>query len=354
MSQNLVNMFPEQRLQSLLALAKNFDSRKPEARVVDGIESPTNEKTLKRLLAGWAEDAGEAYFTARNLEFLRPGVEEAEFPALKASQLIPYDTTPDNGAESYTITFEKQVGRSRISRDMKGIIPRVDLETSTETYPLFSLLLSYGYSLQEARAAMKAGIPLEARKAMRCREQMERDLNEIAFLGEASVGMKGMLNLANTATFAPAVGSKGTTLWTDKNATEILADMNGAPSAIVVATKEIETPNTMLLPTSRFELIYSQKVGDGTSDAILTYYKRNNPHIKQIESLYQLESNTGWTGCRMVVYEKNPNKLAMIVPVTFEQLIPDVTAVETVTICHIRTAGVVSWRKQGISYGDNI
>lgn len=343
MSQNLNSIFPRTRLDQMIAAAL----------VLDGDRTYRSDG-LPELLASFPssgefrQDGAESYYIARQLEHIRAGVIEASFPELKSGRLVPMDTTPDEGAEQYTVTYADQAGEVRVSKDMEGIIPNVDVKTSQVTYPILSLLLAYGFTLQEARAAMKARKALPADRAMRCREQIERKIDSIALLGDAAGGLKGLFNLAGTATMAPGG------IWTARTPVQILADWNGAISQVVVDTLEIETPDTSVLPTSRFEYVTTTRVSDGTVDTIATYFKRNNPHIKQIESSHKLESNAGWTGKRMVNYQKNPLKVAMILPTPFEQLMPDVTSTSTRTVCHARTAGVIAHRPKSIIYTDNM
>ncbi len=342
MSQNLNSIFPRARLDQMIAAALTGEDQSYRSDGQSEILAtfPTSGE--------FRRDGAESYYIARQLEHIRAGVIEASFPELKAGRLVPMDTTPDDGAEQYTVTYADQAGEVRVSKDMEGIIPNVDVKVSQVTYPILSLLLAYGYTLQEARAAMKARRPLPADRAMRCREQIERKVDAIALLGDAASGLKGLFNLTGTDTFT-ADG-----IWTGRTPVQILADMNGAVSQVVVNTLEIETPDTMVLPTSRFEYVSTTRVSDGTVDTILTYYRRNTPHIKQIESSHKLESNSGWTGKRMLAYQKNPLKVAMILPTPFEQLMPDVTSTSTRTVCHARTAGVIAHRPKSVIYTDNI
>jgi len=353
MSENLISIFPKARLDALLAHARGEN---PGVRL-DGIEpellscflssGPANER--------FHRDAAESIYVARQLEHIRAGVIEMVFPAMKSSLLVPFDTTPDPGAEQYTSTYASQAGEVRVSKDMTGIIPNVDVSTSQSTIQIYSLLQAYNYSLQEARASMREHKPLAADKAMRCREQLHRRLDSIALLGDTATGMKGLFTLASTATYTTPAGAGGSKLWSAKTPTEILTDWNGSVSQVVVDTKGSEIPNTTALPTACFELVTTLRVGDGTSDTVATYFKRNNPHIKQVEWSQYLDSHaTAWTGKRMVNYDKNPTKVACIVPVPFEALPPDVTSTNTSTICHIRTAGVVAHAPKSVIFSDEI
>lgn len=360
MSQNLDTLFPKARLDAMIAAARDARRNWDDPSYTSG-QAP---ELLRHFDSGeFHRDAAESWYVARQLEHIRPGVDEAEFPELMISRLVPFDTNIDPGAESYTAQYETQVGRARLSRDMKGIVPRVDMSTGEDTYPFFSLMLAYGYSLQDVRAAMKAGKPLAARKALLCREQLERDHDEIGFLGSASLAakgstLKGLLTQSGTSTYTTPTGSTGFKSWLEKSPKEILADLNAIPSQVVTDTLRIERPDTLVLPNTRFEHIANLMVGDGTNDMVLTHYRRNQQHIKNIESSHWGEAANatagGWTGCRAVAYEKNPSKIVMPVPVAFEQLMPDVTSTETVVSCHIRTGGVILFRKKAMIYADEV
>lgn len=306
----------------------------------------------------WHADAAESAFIARQLEYMRQGVIEASYPELIAQTLFPYNTSVPAGAEFYTATHSDQVGEVKIARDMRGIIPRSDVNLTQTTFAIFSMLSSYGYNIQETRAAMMAGFPLDTTRAMNCREQLQRVLDNIAFIGDVPTGIKGALTLANTTTYTvPSTGVAGSKTWASKSPDNVLLDLNGAPAQIVTDTLGSEEPDTMLLPRTTYEHIAGRRVGDGTSTSILSYFKANNAHIKTVAQTHKSESHaTAWTGKRGMVYRKNPNKLEIVVPVPFEQFAPGTSesGLEVVTVCHIRTAGAVAHKPKSVGYFDGI
>lgn len=364
MTHNLNSLFSQERLNAMTEAAKELRGGGSTQRN----DSAAVSQILQLFQPGFGEssfhrDAAESYYVARQLEHLRPGIVEMALPPLEMDRLVPMDTTPGIGTEQYTVTFADQVGRSRVSKDMHGIIPHVDVSVSQTSFPMVSVLNSYEYTLNEARTAMQGGRALPADRAMRCREQIQRDLNEIALLGDKSTiakgtGINGLYTLANTATYTIPTGTGGSKAWTSKNAREIIDDWNNAVSAMVVASLGAEIPDTTILPLARFELVTTKPVGDGTIDTVWTAFKRNNPHIKNIEySVYLNEvdlSHGGWTGMRMMNYSRSALKLALVLPIPFEQLPPKVEPTTTMTVCHARTAGVVAMRPKSVSYADEI
>ncbi len=300
-------------------------------------------------------DAAESFFVARQLEFLRPGIYAVEYPALKAQRLIPYNMGVDTGAEQFTATIVDQVGEVKVSRDQASNTPMVELLTRQVSTTIYSLRLGYQYSQQEARAAMFARVPLIPQKAIRTREQMERKLDDIAFLGESVTGITGLLTTSGTDTYTtPATGAGASKTWDSKASDDVLLDLNSAPNQVIVNTKEIEVPNTMVMPISSKTLISNRRVGDGTSMTILTYFLTNQEYIKEVEATYKAESNTAWTGKRCVAYVKDPTRLEMIVPQPFEQLPPQAEGFMVTTLCHMRTAGLAVYLPKSLIYMDGI
>jgi hypothetical protein len=231
----------------------------------------------------------------------------------------------------------------------------VEVFTKQANVPIFNMRLGYQYSLQEARTAMFAKSPLIPQKALRTREQMERKLDDIAFLGETVTGLTGILNSSGTDTYTvPATGAGNSKTFDTKSADDVLLDLNTVVNQVISNTKEIEIPDTMILPITTKTLISNRRVGDGTSSTIMRFFMDNQEFIKTVESTYKAESNTGWTGKRGVVYKKDPTRLEMVVPQAFEQLPPQAEGFMITTLCHMRTAGLVVYLPKSVCYFDGI
>lgn len=361
-SENIDVLFPQEHRDALRAFVKGFTGS-----VDREYRSDAFDDLIKSFPAGgeFRADAVDAYYVARQLEFIRAGVDAAQFPSLKAGILVPMDTSPDDGAENYISRQSKHTGRARVSKSMGGIVPRVEIASGETLMPILSILLAYHYTLQEARASARERKSLPADRALRCREQIQREIDQIALIGHLDAALKGLFNqttgapgTATVGTYSVPNGGSGTA-WNTKTAAQIMDDWHGAVSQVVIETKEIEVPNTTVLPLSVFEFVSRRQIGDGTIDTVLTAFKRNNAHIKMVESSPWLEAGTASVTSaaattRMVNYERNPLKVSMILPVPFEQLSPDVTSTETEVKCHARTAGTVMHRPRSAIYADSI
>lgn len=305
-------------------------------------------------------DAVDAYYVARQLEFIKAGVDAMEFPAMKSQILVPQDTTPDEGAKFFIARQSQQTGRARVSVSMAGIVPDVDVAVTEKPYPILSVLLAYGYTLDEVRASLRERKSLPTDRAARCREQIMRELDAIALVGHTEGSLKGLFNQTTGAAGTQLVGAYtipnggSGTAWSTKTAAQILDDWHASVSQVVTETNEIEVPNTSVLPLSVFEYVSRRQIGDGTIDTILTAFRRNNAHIKLVESSPYLEANQATSTTRMVNYDRNILKVSMILPIAFEQLSPDVSSTETKVKCHARTAGTIFHRPRSAVYADSI
>lgn len=341
--------FPKQRFDSMLEAARGFDPTKAVA-----AEKSDFQKRFDAAVQG-KMDAAESAYIARQLEFMRQGVLEVQYPELKGARLIPIDIAIDPGAAAYTYQVSDHVGQALVTADLASEPPRADVKGSESTQVIRSIIIAYGYSIQEARAAMFAKTPLVPRKAMAARDIMERTIDDIWFLGHAAMGLKGLLNQSNTTSFTVSTSGSGTKAWdANKTPDEIIADMNGAVNKVVSESKEVFQPDTMLLPLSTFTYISTRRMGDGDASTILQHFLKNSPYVKTVEATHKLESNAGWTGKRGMVYRKDPNFIAGLLPQPFEQLPPQATAYELITPCHARTGGVVVYQPKAICYFDEI
>lgn len=335
--------FPQARLDAMLTAAKNFDrSRLPG-------NLPWRFDTNSQM------DAAESAFIAEQLVYMRPGVFEVQYPDLKGMTLCPVNTSADRGAEEFAITIIDQVGEVKVQRGQSGDTPMVEVSTRRAMIPFFTLRLGYQYTQDEANAAIFARVPLNQRKAMAVRDQLERKLDDIIFVGETTTGIKGMLNQSGADTYTPTTdGAGGLKTFESKSSDQCLNDMNGGADHIVSNTKEVEIPDTMIMPlTSRNELA-RRRVGDGTSVTILNYFLENSKFVKTVEASYKAESNTGWTGKRMTTYRKDPNKVEAVVSVRFDQLAPQFRDFSVITHCWMKTAGVALYQPLSMCYTDGI
>jgi hypothetical protein len=304
----------------------------------------------------------DAKYTAAldlQLEHVRSQTYDIQYPELKARRLIPVDTSVDPGAETVAYYQWDEYGMAEIIANFAGDLTLVDTKAEKFTSPVHSIGKAYQYSIQDLRRAAMAGNQLDQRRARAARRAIELKIDEIASVGDEKGKLKGLLNHPNV-TILTAATDGTSTRWvggrTTPKAPELIKkDMNDAVSAILVATKETQAPNTLLLPTTEFNHISDTSINNVTDITILKSFLNNGQWVKSVESWYKLDTADALgTGPRMVTYRKDPEVLELVIPQDFEQLPPQARNLSFVVDVHARIGGVVIYYPLALNYMDGI
>ncbi len=311
-------------------------------------------------------DASEGAFLARQLEHIRAGLYEVQYTDLVYDRLMPINRSVRSGQREYTIRIMDKVGEAEIIAENTDNIPNVEMNVSEKSMKFFTIGLGYRYGVDEARAAMEAGIPLLATKAMVCKQQVERKVNDIALIGNTFAGATGLLTATDTGvltrTASTGAGS-GDTEFEGKSADEILADLHAFTSKPWTDSKGVFSVNTLLLPLTTRTYLASRRVGDGTNGSILSYFLGADQFIKSEDSvvgLWQLESSSAagagsaWTGKRAMAYRRDPGALELMINQPFEQMPPQAVNFYVKTLCRMKMGGLAIYQPATIIRMDEI
>lgn len=295
-------------------------------------------------------DAKDAIFFARELEHVKSRTYDTQFPEFKARSLIPVSYEANTGAETIKYDTFTEVGIAKVVANYAKDFPRADIKGEENVSFVRSLGDSYGYSIQDIRAASLAGKPLQQRKANAARRAIGQLEESIAWYGDAAYKLGGMLSNVNIPSGTlPADGTGASTQLKDKTPDQIIRDLNDCANSIVETTKGVEMPNTLLLPIEQYTYIASTPRSSTSDTTILEYFLQNNPFITQVDWLNQLKEPTaGWasvglsfTGDIMIAYNRSPDKLTLEIPQDFEQFAPQLNKMEYEVECHERIGGVL-------------
>ena len=127
-------------------------------------------------------DANETIFFARELEYVKAKTFEVKYIRLKATQLIPVSTEAGSGAETITYQVQDAVGVAKIIANYADDLPRVDVIGKEVSTPIRGIGDSFGYSIQDIRAAQFAGKPLVQRKANAARKAIDTLIDNLAWI----------------------------------------------------------------------------------------------------------------------------------------------------------------------------
>jgi hypothetical protein len=310
-----------------------------------------------------ALDANETFFFARELEYIKSKSYDIEFPEMKAFKHIPISTEAGEGAQSITYAQFEETGLARIIESYADDLPRADIRGKEYTSPVKSIGVSYGYSVQEIRAAIYVGRSLTQRQANAARRANDQRINRLAWFGDNTYRILGILNNTNIpANFVPNDGTGGSTLWVNKTPDQILRDLNQVTNSIVALTKGVEMPNTVLLPVEQYTQIASTPRSSVSDTTILEYFIQNNPFITTVDWVPEL-AGAGPTqespdpavpSNVFIAYDKNPDKLTMEIPMPFTQYPPQERGLEFVVPCESRYGGIIVYYPLSLTIGEGI
>lgn len=299
-------------------------------------------------------DSDHAIFFEKELEHQKSRTFDIKFPELKARTLLPVDTSAGPGAESIKYDQFDQVGMAKLISSYADDLPRADVRAREFISPVKSLGASYGWSIQEVRAAAEAGKSLVDRKTRAARRSMMSKENFLAWFGDADAGCVGFINNPNIISVTlPNDGTGPSILWSTKTPDQILRDLNLMATSIHETSKGVESPDTLLLDLSHFNLIFTTRITD-TDISIGKWFLDNSPHIKNIDWLDELKTAGSGGTSRMMAYKRSPDNLTLEIPVDFEQFPAQERGLELIVPVHQRFGGVLIYYPLSVAGGDGI
>jgi hypothetical protein len=304
-------------------------------------------------------DAGETFFFARELEYVKSKSYDIEFPEMKAFKLIPISTEAGEGATAITYAQFEEMGLARVIESYADDLPRADIRGKEFTTQVKSIGASYGYSVQEIRSSIYVGRSLTQREANAARRANDQKVNRLAWFGDNVYKILGMLNNANIPSATVLNDGIGaTTEWVNKTPDQILRDMNNLANSIPFVTKGVEMPNTLILPVAQYTLIASTPRSSVSDTTILEYFIQNNPFITVVDWVPELTGAGPVVGLFptdvMIAYDRNPDKLTMEIPMPFTQYPPQERGLEFVVPCESRYGGIIVYYPLSLSIGFGI
>jgi hypothetical protein len=298
-------------------------------------------------------DANEGIFFARQLEYVRAQAYDVRRAPLSALRMMPVSNEVDEGAEYITYEQYDQAGIAKIIANYADDLPRADVSGKQFVTPIRSIGDSYGYSMQEIRAARMANKNLEVRKQAAARRAHDELINRLAWAGDPISGLPGFLNNPNIPTYViPATGTGTSKLWSTKTPDQILADMNGMVNQVYFQSKGIHRANQLWLPLEQHSLIQTMPRSSMSDTTVLDFFLRNNPGVT-VMPLLELDGANGGLDAAIAL-ENDRDNYVLELPMLFRQHAPQQRNLEFVVPCESRFAGVTVFYPLAFAKADSI
>lgn len=263
-------------------------------------------------------DAGLG-FVESTLTHVEAKVYETQYRHIVYQDIVPVSNEAGEGATSVTYysidgaTMGKFIGSNAID------VPLADISTKQTIVPVELGAVGYKYSDEELRQAAMLNRALPQLKANLTMRGFEEHAQRVCFTGDTTKGLEGFLNNSNVPS-STVVNPGSGTAWTTKTPAQILADVNSLFAQVFETTKEVEKPDTLLLPTSQWSYIASTPRSDNSDTTILMYIVQNSPYISSVDdikSLPELKGAGTASADRMMVYTKDIDKVVFHIPMPF-------------------------------------
>lgn len=296
-----------------------------------------NNYTPRRIRGGRRQDADLVAFVAQELLQIIPTLYNRLYPGLDAREHIPISTNVSPGAMAWAYDSYDQRGKAEFLGANATNIPRADVSKERFPFPIRSIALAYGWTVEEMLASEYAGTRLDARKADACRRGIAELEQSILMLGDTSHGLPGFLTNPSTPIVVLPSGKN----WAAATPQEILMDLNALVDAVWVGTFQVHVVDTILLDPQRFRIAQVTQLDATSSDSVLTYFLKTNTQIREVRPLREL-ATAGLGGVpAALAYQKDPGVLNGVIPLPFQQLPPEMRGLEVLINCWERIGGTV-------------
>ena len=288
-------------------------------------------------------------FLERQLEFIRPQIFEIQYADIKYSTILPVTSEAGPGAQTFTYRIMDSTGEFRLLADAASDLPRADISQVEKSINIRSFGGSFGYTVQELRAAQMANIALEQRRAGAVRRAYEEKVESVAMFGESTVSLTGFFN-------NPTVDIVAADKWfttASITAQEMNELLNYGVTAVVNGSNMKEEPDTILLAYEDYNKVSTTRNSDSSDVTVLEYFLRTSPYIRNVEPINQLTKgkNGGRLNTsRMVVYKRDPEKVQLHIPQPLELFPAQQRGLEFIVPAHARVGGVALYYPKSVIY----
>ena len=288
-------------------------------------------------------------FLERQLEHIRPQVFEVTYADIKYPTILPVTSEAGNAAQTFTYRIMDSTGEFKLIADAADDLPRADISQVEKSINIRSFGGSFGYTVQELRAAQMANISLEQRRASAVRRAYEEKVENVAMFGESTVNLAGFFNNSTVDIIAADRWFTGSTA--SGTAQDMLELLNYGVSAIINASNMKEQPDTILMAYEDYNKVSTTRNSDSSDVTVLEYFLRTNPYIRNVEPINQLDASNSVLGTnRMVVYKRDPEKVQLHIPQPLELFPPQQRGLEFIVPAHARVGGVALYYPKSVIY----
>ncbi len=279
-------------------------------------------------------DAQLALYSTRELEQILAESYDEEFAELRLANgdLVPIEGDLNPGAKTWT--YKVYTGNGGVAQFMAGYasgdMPIVDIQGVDVTRNIHWIHRGYAYTVKDLAHAAFANDNLDARAASAAKRSHMEQWQLSGLWGREDLNIHGLLNHPNITVSDAADNGSGSTFWSAKTPTQIIADVNTLITTVDELTFGIETVNRVVIARKEYNIIKTTQLSagaDGTSVTILKYLRDiwndegRNVEFQVLNELDAANSDGNLTNNSMFAYPaNNARKLSFKVAMDYTQM----------------------------------
>jgi hypothetical protein len=305
-------------------------------------------------LDGVRLDAGESALLARELLYVQQKQVFQQYTSLKSTKFIPVDSSIPAGTDTFSTEIYTEVGMAKLITNYATDFPMSDVSKTEKILKCFSFGNAFSWSVQDLRrSALTKGTPLDQRRASVARMVHDRLIDRVAALGDSATGLLGIANQTNVTILTAASEVVGD--WATATAEEIFADLNEIESQSFVASKEVWAPDTLVLPTNAYNVLFNTAANDFQTDSIgKVWLQTRAQYVKNIDQWIMLNTAGASSATRAICYKRSAECLDQKVPMGFTMHAPQQEMLQFKVPCESRFGGTVCYYPQSMTYVDGL
>ncbi len=302
-----------------------------------------------RAESGRKLDADETNFVARSLLFIMARVQEVKYSRLIAREAFPVAPTAGSGLESIGYHQLDYTGEMKLIGSGATDSPELAASLNEFTFPVGKYGGHYAWTHQDLEKAIRANVPLDARKAMAARKASEQKVENVAFFGDlVNTQIKGLFSNSLTSVTSGVTGT-----WSSATDAQILRDIELAIEGAMAADGDaLDDPDTIMLSENQWGRIHRTRsnVDSSVKDAI-----QRNFGITNFYKSARLNSMTNATNSIsaqnvLLVYRRDPEIMELQIPREFEQLPVERHGLQYRVECLLDCAGLFVYHPKSIAF----
>jgi hypothetical protein len=304
-------------------------------------------------------DSQESLFFARQLESVDPTRYFELYAGLRARRFVPPIENIAAYDRTYTYQMYSVTGDAKFYGQNANDLPRVGVKAREYSRTIKPFGATYGWTIDEIRAAAARGVPLDETTVMAATSAIERTMDRLLAFGDSESGFTGLVNDAGIATdnMVSLTGS-----WTDP--ADWLTNLNKLVAETRARLKQAsQLPNgdlvpafdrfQVLLPTEQYAQIKQNPYSDMSPLSVLQVFLDNNSEwVSGVAEWSALDGAGATEKDRAICYPLTPMALGAAIGREFTPEAPQPEGLRINVPCSASCGGTVIRYPVAFSYMD--